>query len=341
MKVAVVGAGYWGPNLVRVFAQNADVEKVTVCDIDRKRLDRMKKAHPGIDVADDLDKLLADASVDAVVVALPAALHYEATRKALLAGKHVLVEKPLASTAAEAEELCELAERGKRVLMVGHTFLFNAAVKRVKEYIDGGTLGEVYYVYGQRLNLGIVRKDVDALWNLAPHDISILLHWLGDRTPEQVSYQGASYLQPGVDDVGFLAMKFPGGVMGHIHVSWLDPGKVRRMTVVGSAKMVVYDDVSADARVQLFDKGIDRKQIDTSLGSFNDYAEFQLLQRAGDLLIPRVDFPEPLKEEAAHFVACCRGGVKPIADGANGLRVVRVLEAARRSRDAGGATVRL
>jgi predicted dehydrogenase len=341
MKVAVVGAGYWGPNLVRVFTQNADVAAVTVCDLDRKRLDRMKKAHPSIEVSDNLDALLADATVDAVVVALPAALHYEAARKALLAGKHVLVEKPLASTAAEAEELCSLAERGKRVLMVGHTFLFNAAVKRVKEYIDGGTLGEVYYVYGQRLNLGIVRKDVDALWNLAPHDISILLHWLGDRTPEQVSYQGASYLQPGVDDVGFLAMKFPGGIMGHIHVSWLDPGKVRRMTVVGSAKMVVYDDVSADARVQLFDKGIDRKKMDTSLGSFNDYAEFQLLQRAGDLLIPRVDFPEPLKEEAAHFVACCRGGVTPIADGANGLRVVRVLEAARLSRDQNGATIRL
>jgi predicted dehydrogenase len=314
---------------------------VTVCDIDRKRLDKIKKAQPGVDLADDFDKLLAGGTIDAVVVALPAALHYEAARKALAAGKHVLVEKPLASTAKEAEELCELAERERRVLMVGHTFLFNAAVKRVKEYIDGGVLGEVYYVYGQRLNLGIVRKDVDALWNLAPHDISILLHWLGDRTPEQVSYQGASYLQPGVDDVGFLTMKFPGGIMGHIHVSWLDPGKVRRMTVVGSAKMVVYDDVSADARVQLFDKGIDRKQTDTNLGTFTEYAEFQLLQRAGDLLIPRVDFPEPLKEEAAHFVACCRGGVTPIADGANGLRVVRVLEAARRSREHGGATVRL
>jgi predicted dehydrogenase len=341
MRVAVVGAGYWGPNLVRVFTQNPDVAGVTVCDIDRKRLDRMAKAHPGIGVSDDLDALLSNGQVDAVVVALPAALHYEAARKALIAGKHVLVEKPLASTEREAEELCALAERGSRVLMVGHTFLFNAAVKRVKEYIDGGTLGEVYYVYGQRLNLGIVRRDVDALWNLAPHDISILLHWLGDRTPEQVSYQGASYLQRGVDDVGFLAMKFPGGVMGHIHVSWLDPGKVRRMTVVGSAKMVVYDDVSADARVQLFDKGIDRKQIDTSLGTFNDYAEFQLLQRAGDLLIPRVDFPEPLKEEAAHFVACCKNGKTPIADGPNGLRVVRVLEAARRSRDQGGATVRI
>jgi predicted dehydrogenase len=341
MKVAVVGAGYWGPNLVRVFTQNPDVTGVTVCDIDKKRLDRMKKSHPGIGLSDNLDALLSDGAVDAVVVALPAALHYDAAKKALRAGKHVLVEKPLAATGAEAEELCRLAEDGKRVLMVGHTFLFNAAVKRVKDYIDSGTLGEVYYVYGQRLNLGIVRQDVDALWNLAPHDISILLHWLGDKTPAEVAYQGASYLQKGVDDVGFLAMRFAGGVVGHIHVSWLDPGKVRRMTVVGSAKMVVYDDVSADARVQLFDKGIDRKKIDTSLGSFNDYAEFQLLQRAGDLLIPRVDFPEPLKEEAAHFVACCREGKTPIADGANGLRVVRVLEAARRSRDTGGATVKL
>lgn len=341
MKVAVVGAGYWGPNLVRVFSQSTGVAGVTVCDIDRARLDRMKKAHPGIEVVDDLDRMLADASIDAVVVALPAALHHAAAKKALLAGKHVLVEKPLASTAAEAEELCALAETHGRVLMVGHTFLFNAAVKKVKDYIDGGTLGEVYYVYGQRLNLGIVRRDVDALWNLAPHDISILLHWLGDRAPEEVSYTGASYLQPGVDDVGFLSMRFPGGVMGHIHVSWLDPGKVRRMTVVGSAKMVVYDDVSTDARVQLFDKGIDRKRMDTNLGGFESYAEFQLLQRAGDLLIPRVDFPEPLKEEAAHFVACCREGKRPLADGANGLRVVRVLEGAHRSREAGGAAVRI
>ncbi len=341
MKLAVIGAGYWGPNLVRVFVQHPEVRSVTVCDIDPSRLDRMRTLYPVIDVSTDLDQVLADDSLDAVVVAVPAALHYDIARRALLAGKDVLVEKPLASTVEEGEELCRLAEDGQRVLMVGHTFLFNAAVRKVKDYIDSGALGDVYYVYAHRLNLGIVRKDIDALWNLAPHDVSILLHWLGNTMPEEVTCHGASYLQSGVDDVSFLIMRFPSGVLGHVHVSWLDPSKVRRMTVVGSKKMVVYDDASAEARVRLYDKGIDRQQIDSNLGRFEDFAEFQLLHRAGDLLIPRVDFTEPLKEEADHFVRCIKERATPVSDGVGGLRILRILEAASRSREDLGRPVQL
>lgn len=341
MKLAVVGAGYWGPNLVRVFVQHPQVQSVTVCDNDASRLERMKELYPAVDLASEIDRVISDPSIEAVVIALPAAMHYEVTRKALEAGKDVLVEKPLASTVAEGEALCRLARERERVLMVGHTFLFNAAVRKVKSYIDEGTLGDLYYLYGHRLNLGIVRNDVDALWNLAPHDISIMLHWLGNELPEEVTCHGASYLQPGVDDVAFLTLRFPSGVLGHVHVSWLDPSKVRQMTVVGSKKMVVYDDVSAEARVRLYDKGIDRRQMDSHLGRFEDFAEFQFLQRAGDLLIPRVQFREPLKEEAEHFVRCVRERSEPLPNGPNGLQVLRVLEAAKRSREARGRPARI
>jgi predicted dehydrogenase len=220
--------------------------------------------------------------------------------------------------------------------MVGHTFLFNAAVRKVKQYVDTGELGRIYYVYAQRLNLGIVRRDIDVLWNLAPHDVSIILHWLGDRLPVEVTCQGSSYLQRDLDDVSFLMMRFADGILGHVHVSWLDPSKVRRMTVVGSSKMAVYDDTSAEARVQLYDKGIDRQHIDRNLGRFEDFAEFQLVQRAGDLLVPRVQFAEPLKEEADHFVSCIAERSTPITDGASGLRVLQVLEAAKTSREQQG-----
>jgi len=341
MKLAVIGVGYWGPNLVRVFSQHPRVGRVTACDIDPARLERISQLHPAVELERDAERVFADPAIDAVVVALPVAQHYDMARRALEAGKHVLVEKPLAATAEEGEALCRLASDRRRVLMVGHTFLFNAAVRKVKSYIDSGELGQVYYVYAQRLNLGIVRRDVDALWNLAPHDVSIILHWLGAGLPEEVVCHGASYLQPEVDDVSFMIMRFAGGLLAHVHVSWLDPGKVRRMTVVGSSKMAVYDDTSAEARVKLFDKGIDRQNIDRNLGEFEDFGQFQLINRAGDLLIPNVRFAEPLRAEADHFVACIADGIEPIADGRNGLDVLRVLEAARESRKRQGRPTRV
>jgi predicted dehydrogenase len=224
--------------------------------------------------------------------------------------------------------------------MVGHTFEFNAAVQYVEKCIEQNELGQIYYIYSQRLNLGVVRSDINALWNLAPHDISIALRWL-KKMPVRVDARGYTYLQPGIEDVVYLNMEFEDGVAVHVHVSWLDPGKVRRMTVVGSEKMVVYDDASTEAKIQLYDKGIDRRGLDGSLGDFDSFGKFQLIQRAGDVLIPRIDFAEPLRSECQHFVECIVTGKKPLTDGENGLRVVKILAAASRSLAAGGASIEL
>ncbi|MFH1571931.1 MAG: Gfo/Idh/MocA family oxidoreductase [Gemmatimonadota bacterium] len=338
--IGVVGAGYWGPNLIRNFAGAPGGRLAAVCDRDEKRLASVGKGYPGVRLCTRLEELLGDPQVDAVAVATPAGTHYELARAALAAGKGAFVEKPLAMTSAQCQELVELAAARGCTLMVGHTFEYNAAVEYVEQLIHTGELGEVYYVYSQRLNLGVVRQDVDALWNLAPHDISIALRWLGTM-PVAVNARGYTYLQPGIADVVYVNLEFANGVAVHIHVSWLDPGKVRRTTVVGSRKMVVYDDASTDAKIQLYDKGIDREHMGGSLGEFDSFGKFQLTQRAGDVLIPRLDFVEPLKRECAHFVECVGQGRRPLTDGENGLRVVRVLEAASQSLATGGVSVAL
>jgi predicted dehydrogenase len=283
--------------------------------------------------------VLSDPDIDAVVIATPVQSHFALARRALEAGKHVLVEKPLARTSAECAELIGHANRAGRVLMVGHVFLYNTAVQRMKAYIDQGELGEVRYVYSQRLNLGQVRHDVNALWNFAPHDLSILQYWLGG-TPDRVLARGYSYVQPGIEDVVFMTLDFPGGVGANVHISWLDPFKIRRMTVVGTEKMIVYDDVSAEARITIYDKGVSRTRRagagEPSLGGFETFGEFQLLLRAGDILIPKVDFGEPLANECRHFIDCIKTGATPLTDGASGLAVVRVLEAAQASLDSAG-----
>jgi predicted dehydrogenase len=260
-----------------------------------------------------------------------------------LAKKHVLVEKPLAKSSAECRTLVALSAELGLTLMVGHVFLYNAAVRQVKAYIDSGELGDVYYVCSQRLNLGIVRQDVNALWNFAPHDVSILNYWLGAR-PVGVSTRGFSYLQPGVEDVVFMTIDYPGGVGANVHISWLDPRKVRAMTVVGSKKMVVYDDVDSDAPLMIYDKGITRHalppemQVPATPGGFG---EFRFLTRAGDVVIPRFDQSEPLRAECRHFIECIQRGDTPVSDGLEALRVVEVLEAAQESLARGGEWVEL
>lgn len=338
VRVALVGLGYWGPNLARNFASVSGAELHTLCDLIPDRLARFSGLYPQATASSDYDALLSDAEVDAVVLATPARTHFEMAKAALQAGKSVMVEKPLAQSSAQCRALIALAEERELTLMVGHVFVYNAAVRKVKEYIQAGELGQVYYVYSQRLNLGRVRQDVNALWNFAPHDLSILCYWL-DAQPNHVVARGYSYLQTGVEDVVFMTLDFPGGVAANVHISWLDPNKVRRMTVVGSEKMVVYDDVNANARIMLCDKGIAREPPisssagngDTSLGRYETFGEFQLLVRAGDILIPKLDFVEPLRLECQHFVDCIRTGQKPLTDGYDGLRVVEVLEAAQRS----------
>ena len=338
--IGVVGAGYWGPNLIRNFGVLDECELVAVADASPERLESIGRSYPHLRLASQLQDLLADGKIDAIALATPADTHYELGKAFIESGRSVFIEKPLARTVSQCEKLIELAQSRGTVLMVGHTFEYNAAVERIADYIEKQELGELYYIYSQRLNLGIVRRDVNAMWNLAPHDISIALKWLKEM-PVAVNARGYTYLQKGVEDVVYLNLEFASGVAAHIHVSWLDPGKVRRTTVVGSEKMVVYDDASTDAKIQLFDKGIDRRHIGGSLGEFDSFGKFQLIQRAGDVLIPRIEFVEPLRIECAEFLACVANNREPRTSGQSGLRVVRILEAASKSLESGGALIDL
>ncbi len=342
--IGVIGFGYWGPNLVRNVASLSEAQLRVVCDRSADRLEEVGRLYPGVDLVDSAVEVLNRSDIDAVILATPADTHFDLARRVLESGRSVFVEKPLARSASECEQLIELAAKKDLVLMVGHTFEYNAAVEYVDDLISRRDLGQIYYIYSQRLNLGVVRQDVNALWNLAPHDISIALRWL-KKEPARVCARGYTYLQAGVEDVVYLDLEFDDGVAVHIHVSWLDPGKVRRTTVVGSRKMVVYDDASTEAKIQVFDKGIDREPITpdgpayASLGEFDSFGKFQLTQRAGDLLIPKIDFTEPLKRECSHFVDCVRENRRPLTDGESGLRVVRILEAGTKSLRQGGIAV--
>lgn len=336
--LAIVGLGNWGPNLLRNFMQLPGCRVKWVCDKDAARVDRMQDVFRVPGGTDQLEEVLGDSEVDAVVNALPVSSHYDHTAGILSAGKHCLVEKPLAMTAAQGKHLVTLAEERRLVLMAGHTFEYNSAVRKIKECIDRGDLGDILYITCQRVNLGIVRQDVNALWSLAPHDVSILLYWLGVE-PTAVSARGACFLQKDLEDFVTVDMSFPGNKHARILVSWLSPEKTRKIDVVGSKKMIVYDDVSIEQKVQIYDK---RVEVANGTGQpSGDFGEFQLLVRTGDLVVPRIDFVEPLKTECAHFIECCRTGQTPLTDGRNGLRVVRVLEACDRSLKESGRFVRL
>ena len=325
-----LGLGYWGPNLLRNFTAVDGCRVKWVADPDPGRQAYARRMFPATAPVADWQTVVHDPEVEAVVVVTPAAGHFELARAALAAGKHVMVEKPLAMCRRDAQSLCALASAKNRVLMVGHTFLYNAAVRRAKQYIEDGELGQIYYILSERLNLGRVRQDVNVMWNLAPHDIAIILYWLGEA-PSQVAARGLTFLQDGIPDVAFMDLDFPSGRAAHIHVSWLDPHKTRRMTVVGSKKMLVYDDVSAEAKITLYDRGIDKRNILRDLPDIESFGQFQLMRRSGDVYIPKIDFEEPLRVECRHFVECVRLGRAPLADGQNGVAVVAVLEAAQRS----------
>jgi predicted dehydrogenase len=325
IEVGLIGCGYWGTNLCRVLAQHPDFKLRWVCDSTDEALGRAARIAPSARRSAKVMDLLNDGTLDAIVIATPVGTHYDLTRAALQAGKHVLVEKPLCQTELEGLELCTAAGQAKRVLMVGHTFLYNAAVRRVKAMIDAGNLGEIRYVFTRRLNLGIVRKDVDVLWSLAPHDLSILNYWLPGPV-ERVAAIGHCYLQPGIADVAFAHLTYKGNAAGHVQVSWLDPHKIRQATVVGSKQMLFYDDMSADQRIVVYDKGIDIPELDAGLGSFETFAQYQLKVRAGDAWLPRLEFKEPLVEQITEFAGCIREERSPLADGQNGLEVVRLLQ---------------
>jgi predicted dehydrogenase len=307
-----------------------DAELAYVVDANPAALEKAQRLY-GCAATTDYAAVLADEGVDAVVIATPARTHFGLGEQALRRGKHVFVEKPLTMDLAEGRVLVELAERLGRVLMVGHVFEYNPAVRYIKQAIDNGDLGDLLYLYSKRVNLGRVQSDVNALWSIAPHDISIALHLLG-KMPLSVRCQGASCLNGQVEDVIFLTLNFAGNLLCHVHASWLDPSKTREMTVVGSRKMVVYDDVSAEGKVRVYDKGAFRKGDVT-------YGDYQYKLHSGDILIPRLDLREPLQEECAHFVACVRSGARPVTDGWSGLRVLQVLAAGQQSLDLGGELV--
>jgi predicted dehydrogenase len=324
--VAQIGCGYWGPNVLRNFSAQPGCRVKFVAEINKERQQYVTANFPSSNVVGDIDVVLADPEVDALIVATPASTHHAIAKQALEAGKHVFVEKPLATTVRDADELVVLAKGTGKMLMAGHTFLYNAAVRYAKKLLAEESLGQLYYIYSQRLNLGQVRSDVNAWWNLAPHDVSIMLYLMDGELPASVSATGVSYIQPGIEDVVFATLKWANGVTGHIHVSWLDPGKIRKMTLVGSRKMVIYDDVSDD-KITIFDKGVDRVP---KIGERMDYdqsGDFQLIHRTGDILLPRISFQEPLKTEAAHFLDCLRNGTPPLTGPQHARDVVAVLEA--------------
>ena len=330
--VAVVGAGNWGRNLVRAFGSLPQVDLRYICDrSDSVRAD-MAARYPRAEVTDDPDAPLGDPAVGAVVVAVDAPGHFEMARRCIQAGKHAYVEKPLTLSAGQAEQLVALACRAGVKLMVGHLLEYHPAVAYMKEMIDAGRIGSPLYLYSQRVNLGIIRQAENAWWSLAPHDVSVACYLFG-AGPVSVSASGQAYLQQGVEDVVFATLKFADGRMAHVHVSWLDPHKIRRTTLVGSEKMVVFDDMAAAEKIRVYDKGADVRHVAS-------YAEAITL-RTGDILIPRISSAEPLAIECRHFIECIEEDRTPRSDGEDGLRVVRVLEAGQESIARGGRLVAL
>lgn len=324
LKIGVVGCGYWGPNLIRNFS-NLKTSKVVVCaDLAEERLNHMKRLYPSLRTTTNFREIVNDPGIDAIVVATPVSAHYPIAREALEAGKHVFIEKPLAQSVDEGRKLLELAREKKRVLMVGHTFVFTAAVNKIKDLIWAKELGDIYYISTSRVNLGIFQDDINVVWDLAPHDVSIMNYILNGR-PLSVSAIGQSYIRPGIEDVAFLLLRYPQSTIANIHVSWLNPNKIRSTTVVGSKKMLVYDDVSSLEKIRIYDKGV------TVTPHYDTFGEFQLSYRYGDISIPRLDDSEPLKIECQHFVDCIENGAIPRSGGRHGLEVLLVLDAADRS----------
>jgi len=333
LGVGVVGCGYWGPNLIRNLVENRRCRNLTVCDLKPERLVKIRQRYPHVGVQSSFCELLNSPDIDAVVIATPLSTHFPLAEAALLAGKHTFVEKPFTATSAQARRLLDLARERNRIVMVGHTFIYAPAVKLIAELIQKGELGSIHYISSTRVNLGIHQKDTSVIWDLAPHDLSMLLHWLGEP-PIQVSAVGRDYVQPGIPDVAFIDLVFESGAIAHVQVSWLAPSKLRNTTIVGSRRMVVYDDTENLEKVKVFDKGVSYRDPQT-------FGEFQLSYRSGDIVSPSLDSYEPLAAELDDFLIAGLTGRRPQSNAESGLQVVRVLEAAERSLMNGGHLERL
>jgi predicted dehydrogenase len=334
LGIAVIGCGYWGMNYVRIFSELAEARVVAVCDQSSERLREVARRFPGVYLTTQVEDAASHPGVDAAVVCTEATTHYSVARCLLSAGVHVLVEKPLTYKCTDAEELIGLADSNSAVLMVGHTFVFNAGIRKVKEYVQKGD-GRVYYLYARRTNLGPIRRDVNALWDLAPHDIAIF-NFLLDRTPMWVSAVGGKVLRNCREDVGFISLGYPDNIIAHVHVSWADPHKAREVVVVKSDRRIVFNDLNGLEQVRVFEKGVAAVEQEPL-----NYGEFRFQIRDGDIISPRIEPAEPLKNQCRHFVESVRFGRRPISGGTQGMEVVRVLEAVSRSLEQNGQRVEI
>ena len=334
IKIGVVGYGYWGPNLVRNFRSLPDCSLKMVCDLSEQRLAHLKSLYPGVQGSSDFNQMLNGTDVGAMVIATSVKSHFKLAKASLLAGKHTLIEKPMASSAAECEELTEIARENGLVLMVGHTFLYSPAVRKIKEIVDHGDIGDIRYISSRRLNLGLFQKDINVAWDLAPHDISIILHMMGEQ-PVTVNCRGSAHTTPGIEDVTTMCLSFSKQRSAMIHNSWIDPRKVREITIVGSKRMIVYDDVAPLEKIRVFDARVERPP------HYDTFGEFQYAYHYGDMYAPYIKQEEPLKMECQHFLDCIRQGSTPLSDGRQGLELVRILEASSESLKRDGAAVSL
>ncbi|MBI2167214.1 MAG: Gfo/Idh/MocA family oxidoreductase [Candidatus Omnitrophica bacterium] len=332
IRLGLVGCGHWGTNYLRIFRLMEGVEVVTVSDVKPEPLAKVRKQYPSIQTPGDFSKVLEDPKIDGIVIATPASTHNAFIRSSLQARKHVLVEKPLALEETQSRALVELADTSRRILMVGHTFLYNPAVRKMKEIIEKGVLGKIYYLHATRTHLGLIRDDVSALWDLAPHDVSIFSYLL-DQEPRKVSAIGTACLKEGIPDVAFINLFYADGIIGNIHLSWVDSNKLRQVAVVGSKARVLFDDLNTLERIRIFEKGV---SIDKP---YENFGEFQLLLRDGDIISPKVTAEEPLRNVCNEFIDSIRTGKRPLADARNGHRVVRTLCAMQKSIQSEGEPV--
>jgi predicted dehydrogenase len=329
--IGVIGSGYWGPNLLRNFAENESARLRWICDLDEKRLSAMGRRYPATSTTRDYQELISDPELDAIAVVTPVATHFQIARDALRAGKHVLVEKPLTATARDAEELIELAERNRLTLMVDHTFVYTGAVRKMKEILTNGELGDLLYFDSIRINLGLFQRDINVLWDLAPHDLSIM-DYLIDRQPVGVSALGSCHIEPGIENIAYLVMKFPDDFIAHFHFNWLAPVKIRRTLIAGARKMILYDDIEPTEKVRVYDKGVTTNRISDPEAVYQTLVSY----RTGDVWAPKLDATEALRHVVAEFLESISASRKPLTDGEAGLRVVRILEAAQQSIKQGG-----
>lgn len=334
IAVGVAGCGYWGPNLVRNFRSLSDCRLSMMCDVSPPRLNHLKTIYPEVEAVTDFDHMLNGANLDAVVIATAVRLHFPMAKASLEAGKHTLIEKPMACSSAECQELVEIAKKNGLVLMVGHTFLYSPAVRKIKEIVDHGDIGEICYISARRLNLGLYQKDINVTWDLAPHDISIILYIMDDQ-PESINCRGTAHVTPGIEDVTYTSLNFRKERSALIHNSWLEPRKVREMTIVGSKRMIVYDDVAPQEKIKVFDARVERPP------HYDTFAEFHYSYHYGDVHSPYLKQEEPLKNECQHFLDCIWNGHAPLTSGQQGHALVSILEAASQSLRRGGGPVDL